>query len=231
MPSSPELAATVTALPLAELGSVAVPSAAEPSRVAVFEIATSASVPAELLDRARSAAHAEGYAAGWATGMHAAASRAAAEAERVRAENDRALAEHRARLARSIQALDDAAAALERRAVPAIAEIESLILSSAFAIAEAVVGDVVADAERRAPATLARALDLAPAGEPVTVRLSADDHALLADVPVPAGREITLVADPQLECGDAVATSGATEIDARIRSGIARVAAALGVAS
>lgn len=203
------------------------PSSPEP--ITLFEVATAASVPAELLDRARSAAHAEGYAAGWATGMHAAATRTAAEAERVRADNDRALAEHRARLARSIQALDDAAAALERRAAPAIAEIESLILSSALAIAEALVGDVVADDTRRAPAALSRALDLAPAGEPVTVRLSPGDHALLDGAPTPPGREITLVADPALHPGDAIAVSGATEIDARLRAGIARVASALGV--
>lgn len=204
------------------------PSSPEPIRL--FEVGTSASVPAELLDRARSAAHAEGYAAGWATGMHAAASRASAEAERVRAENDRAIAEHRARLARSIQALDDAAAALERRAVPAIAEIESLILSSAFAIAEAMVGNVVADAEVRAPAALSRVLALAPAGEPVTVRLSPADHALLAaDAPATGARDVVLVADPELRDGDAVATCGVTEIDARISGGLARVATALGI--
>ena len=43
-----------------------------------------------------------------------------------------------------------------------------------------------------------------------------------------ATRSVTLIADPSLQPGDAIARCGATEIDARIVAGIARVREVLG---
>jgi flagellar assembly protein FliH len=63
----------------------------------------------------------------------------------------------------------------------------------------------------------------------LTVRLHPDDHAVVADHAIVRNdaRQITLVPDATLAPGDAVATSGATEIDARIRAGLHRIKDAL----
>lgn len=207
-----------------ELRAAPAPPAAGGLRL--FEVASSAAVPDDLLAAARAAARSEGYSAGWAAGRRAAAERAAEEAEQRRAEHEELLAEARSQLRRAVAGLDTAAAALEQRALPTTAELESLLLESAFALAEALVGAALRDDATRAPAALARVMALAPSGEAITVRLHPGDHALLtadADLLDSVGRAVTLLADPALAPGDAVATAGATEIDARIRAGVARV--------
>ena len=79
---------------------------------------------------------------------------------------------------------------------------------------------------------LAHALSLVPEREDVQIRLHPADHAaLVADAAVAtqaATRSVTLIADASLQPGDAVARCGATEIDARITAGIARVAGGAG---
>jgi flagellar biosynthesis/type III secretory pathway protein FliH len=59
------------------------------------------------------------------------------------------------------------------------------------------------------------------------VRLHPDDHAALAGHALDDARPITLVADTGLAPGDAVATSGATQIDGRIHAGLERIKDAL----
>ena len=64
---------------------------------------------------------------------------------------------------------------------------------------------------------------------PVTVRLSPTDLAVLGtsgtrDID---GRAVTLVADPALHRGDAIAECDATTVDARIAEGLDRVRQAL----
>jgi flagellar assembly protein FliH len=217
MPSWPD---AVSSWQPEELTASRPPSAVPP----VFEVgAASAGLPEDLVAAARAAARAEGWSVGWADGMRAAADRAAAEAGRRRIADERQRAEARAGLERALAAVDSAAADLEQRALPGAAELEKLLLDAAFTIAEALVGHALRDDATRAPAALARVLALAPAGEPVTVRLSPADHALLTAADHLSGREVSLVADPTLEPGDAIATSGATEIDARIRAGVQRV--------
>jgi flagellar assembly protein FliH len=196
----------------------------------LFEVAGSAAVPDDLLAEARAAAHAAGYTAGWASGIRAAQAEAAVEALRCRVEADQLLAEQRAEVQRCIAGLDAAAASLEQQSLPTVQQLETLLLESAFAVAEALVGHALRDDAVRAPAALARVLALAPAGEPLTVRVSPADHAVLTASGEPdpvSSRPITLVADPALAAGDAVATTGATEIDARLRAGLARVREAL----
>jgi flagellar assembly protein FliH len=196
----------------------------------IFEVGTSAGVPESLLAPARDAAHAAGYAAGWAHGMQMAEQRAAAAATQAHAELQQVVSEQRAGVARGLSALHAAADALEQLAVPGAEQLEALILGAAFGIAEALVGHALRDDATRAPAALARILALAPHGEPVTVRLHPADHAIVANHSSLDGdaRQLSFVADPQLQLGDAVATSGATEIDARISSGLARIRDALG---
>jgi flagellar assembly protein FliH len=237
MPSSPEAVPAEWELtelrPGARMRPVPPPafSAANEVRAALlpgFEVASSA-VPDDLLAEARKAAQAAGYAAGWASGIQAARVVAEAEAHAARVETERAAAERRMRLQQAFTALDHAAAALELRAVPHAEVLEDLVVTSALSIAEALVGHALDDTPVRARDALMRVLSLSPAGEPVQVRMSPADYATLhgseADslVPQAIARSVELIEDATLQPGDAVATCGATEIDGRIGSGIARI--------
>ncbi|MGH8962272.1 MAG: FliH/SctL family protein [Jatrophihabitantaceae bacterium] len=186
----------------------------------------SAGVPAELLAPARAAAQAAGYAAGWASGIRAARLVADAESHVASAHSARVATERNEQVRQALTAMQQAADVLESRAVPAAEQIEELIVSSALAIAEALVGRVQRDDAERGHAALTRALALAPANEAVVVALSPADYAALdAQSVVPQGisRSVSLVEDASLAPGDAVATSGTTSIDARLSTGLARV--------
>src|SRR2546423_553152 len=77
-----------------------------------------------------------------------------------------------------------------------------------------------------------RAVALAPAGRPVTVRLSPADRATLdldeSTVDID-GRAVTILADAGLRPGDAVAECDATTIDARLDTALARAKEVLGL--
>ncbi|MDT4943600.1 MAG: flagellar assembly protein FliH [Pseudonocardiales bacterium] len=233
MPSSPEAATWQLrelrgSVPPAPSVATFAPAGPTITRPPVFEVSSTSGVPDDLLTEARLAAQAAGYAAGWASGIRAARVVADAEAHAARAETECVAVERRERLRQAFTALDDATRALEHRAVPAADELEELIITSALTIAEQLVGHSLRNDPDRAPAALARALSLAPAGEALTVRISAADYAVLsaggADAPV-AGTEraIELVADETLRPGDAVVSTGATVVDARVSAGLARV--------
>ena len=234
MPSSPE--AVVWQLEELRPGAVASvrPAAASgtTSRAAVFELSTNAGIPAELLISARESARSVGYAAGWANGIQAARVIADAEAETARLEREQVSRERAARLRQAVTAIDEAARALETRSLPTAEQFEDLIITSALAIAEQLVGHVLRDDQARSRGALANVLALAPTGDDVEVRLHPSDHAALVagdDVAsLNQHRAITLVADPTLRPGDAVARCGATEIDARIAVGLARIREVLG---
>jgi flagellar assembly protein FliH len=195
----------------------------------VFELGPAGGVPEELLAPARAAAQAAGYAAGWAHGARAARLVSDAEAHVAAANRERAEERRSADVRRAIAGLDSAATALEQRSVPSAHEIEDLIVSSALSIAEALIGVSLEDDAVRGRAALKRALALAPVGEDVTVALSPDDFAVVdgnaADTDLT--RKITLVEDASLAPGDATATCGATVIDARLSTGLARVRSVL----
>jgi flagellar assembly protein FliH len=240
MPLSPEvIAPSASLMQLAELGNTelsvtevrsAVSANSRTAALApLFEIAQSSGIPEGVLAPARDAAQAAGYTAGWASGARAARAVADTAAGASRTESERLSALLRDRLHATFAAIDKAADALEQRAVPAAEQLEDVIVSAALAIAEQLVGHSLRNDPDRAPATLARVLALVPANEDVAIRLSAEDHAILtADDPdslEPSGavRSIRLVQDASLQPGDAIATSGATVIDARISVGLARV--------
>ena len=238
MPSSPEILSWQLeelhpgTMPPALARSVVAAAEARGGRAAVFELSTSAGIPAELLIGARDAARSVGYAAGWSSGIQEARRSAEAEAEAARAERQQADSAHAARLRQAMGAIDRAAAALETRLLPTAEEFEELILSAALAIAEELVGHVLRDDEARSRGVLAHALSLVPEREDVQIRLHPADHAVLvadaAEAVQAATRSVTLIADPSLQPGDAIARCGATEIDARILAGIARVREVLG---
>jgi flagellar assembly protein FliH len=183
----------------------------------LFEVTRPAETPDEVLAPARAAAEARGYAAGWAKGLQA--SRAVAHAEHeaaLRTTETRAAA-----LLQALTAVGSAAHRLEDRTAPALEQVEGLVLTLAFDLAEAIVGARLRDDEKRGIDALNRALAAAPNGEPVRLHLHPADVQALRSADLPPGVE--LVADPTQTPGDAVANCGATEIDARITTAVERV--------
>jgi flagellar assembly protein FliH len=223
-PEAPAVAASFVATPLPA------PPGAVRAAAPLFEVASGAGIPEDVLAPARDAAMAAGYAAGWASGTQAARRISEAELRNLRARAEQEIAERRVQVGRALEAVRAAADAFEQRAVPAAEHIEDLIVASAFTIAEAVVTDSLRDDATRGAAALTRALALAPAGARAVVALNPDDYALLAGASLEqsGGREIELVADPSLAPGEARATCGSTTIDARIAAGLARAREVLG---
>ncbi len=202
-------------------------------RRASFSVDLRRAVPAPARPGdADESARAAGYARGWAQGQRDAAP---AEAEARAGEPARAQAADAARQAalhRALRAVDTAASALHDELSPAVARLEELLLDAAYQVAQALLGRELSTTEPGRDA-LARALALAPPDGPVTVRLSPADHAALAGPDGStvehqvAGRIVTLVADPSLRPGDALAQCGNATIDARLAEALARVRAVL----
>jgi flagellar assembly protein FliH len=184
----------------------------------------------DLIDEVREAARAEGYAAGWGEGRRIAAAESRTRAAAVAAEIG---AGERARQARHVSALDalaEAATALERQALPVLDEFSDSILTAALVLAEAVLGRELALAGDGGAVALRRALDLAPRNRPVTVRLHPEDLVTLSlagsTVEID-GRTVTLVPDVSVGPGGAVAECDATEVDARLGAALDRAGKAL----
>jgi flagellar assembly protein FliH len=179
-------------------------------------------------EAARTAAHAQGYAAGWAHGQY----QARVEAERVAAGGRQEAAELTTRVDRALVGLVAAAAGLERRMAPVAADLEDRVLAVAVELAGALLGRELAVATEPGLDALRRALLLTPANRPVTVRLNPADLADLCAGGSPdryeiAGRVVTLLPDAGLARGDAVADCDATTVDARLGAAMDRLRAAV----
>jgi len=187
-------------------------------------------VPADLLAEVRAQAEAVGYAAGWAQGRREVAKAGAAKAERGIKAAAEVRAAQAARAVGALSAIALAAESLERQMIPVVHEFEQTIVDTALQIASAVLGREVAMATEPGREALARALALAPVGRPVTVRLNPVDRLTIGTTElVTEGRTVTLVDDPALKPGDAVAHCDATTIDARLEPAIERVREVLGL--
>ena len=181
-------------------------------------------LPPELVERWRAEAEATGYAAGWAQGVREAREAAAHDAAEAAREAAERAEQHRQRVERALHAIGRAAEALEARAVPAAHDIEEQIVATAFAIAQAVLTRELRTATEPGREALARALALAPSTSPVTVRLNPADRLTIGQTElVMDGRTVTLVDDPGLQPGDAVALCDATTVDARLSPALDRV--------
>lgn len=165
-----------------------------------------------------------GHAAGYAAGLRKADTEAGLRRAEFEAERAAALEQDRRRTERAVAVLEAAARALHARTAPVLAAAEAELASAAVAIAEAVVGHELADAETGAKAALARALSGVDAAAVIAVRLHPADLALLEGAST-AG--VVLAADPTLAPGDAVADYPDGELDARISTALARATAAL----
>lgn len=234
MPSSPDLdTAPVHAWQPDELGTL-VPAPPPPRRVedtlaerlALFELNTAAGIPAAVLAPARKAAEAAGYAAGWAVGTREAQRDAERDRQVWLAQAGAEADAGRARIASAVAALTRAAQTAAASAVPALTEIDDLVVEAAFEIAEALVHSSLRDDPNRGRLAVSRALAMIPQGSAVTVSVHPADHAVLAAGDLGPG--VTLVADASLSPGDAVAVCDVTVVDARISAGLDRVRALLG---
>ena len=185
-------------------------------------------VYAAELARLRQQAHAEGYAAGHAEGLRAAAEvvdgmerAAAARLAEAQARWDR-------RLASATAALGAAAGALENAAVPVADDIRDSLVAAAVTLVEDLLGRELALADSPALDAARRALTLCPADGPVVLRLHPDD---LAELPAGALGElpdsVRVVADPTIERAGAVAEAGPRRIDAQLGAALERVQAVL----
>jgi flagellar assembly protein FliH len=190
-------------------------------------------LPNEIADRLRSEAQATGYAAGWAQGRREAELAAQATREEVAAQVRQEVDVQALRAERALVAISLAVADLEHRMVPVATELEDLAVGMAFALAEAVIGRELEASAQPGRDAVARALALVPASRPVTVHLHPADHeTVTGGQPGPVeidGRTVTLLADPSLQPGDAVAECDATTIDARIEPALARVREVMGL--
>lgn len=185
-------------------------------------------VYAEELARLRAHAHAEGYAAGHAEGMTAAAA-VVAEAERAAAER---LLEVQARWERRIAsataALGAAATRFDEAATPVAEEIRETILGTVLTLVEDLLGRELELADSPVLDAIRRALTLCPPDAPAVVRVHPDD---LAEVPAEAltalPATVRVVGDASIERTGAVADTGSRRIDAQLQAALERVQAVL----
>jgi flagellar assembly protein FliH len=177
----------------------------------------------------------EGFTRGHAAGYSAGLRKAEAEARALRAQLE---TQHTAareggqrRLASAVVLLDAAAAALRARTTPVLAEADAELAAAAVALAEAVIGRELSDAPTGAKAALERALSAPDSDAVVAVRLHPADIALLEAELLKTERstaaQVAFVPDSSLARGDAVAEYPDGELDARIRTAVARARAAL----
>lgn len=185
------------------------------------------SVLGPLAERTRAAARAEGYAAGWAEGRRVAAATAQRETAERRAElddmraaaaarQDLVLAALRAALDRAELELQDRQAALGVAAVDLALELVETFLGRELELSR----EPGLDAVRRAVAAVETDVR-------IVVRLHPDDLATLHPGAAVDPR-VTLVADPSLVRGDAVAETEDRVVDATVASALARVRAVVG---
>jgi flagellar assembly protein FliH len=185
-------------------------------------------VYAEELERLRRHAHGEGYAAGHAEGMTAAAG-VVAEAERVAAER---LAEVQARwerrVASAVAALGAAATRFDEAATPVAEDIRETILGTVLTLVEDLLGRELALADSPVLDAVRRALTLCPADTPTVVRVHPDDLGEIpADVLAGLPETVRVVPDPAVERTGAVAETGPRRIDAQLTAALERVQAVL----
>src|SRR3954447_1070310 len=185
-------------------------------------------VYAEELARLRQQAHAEGYAAGHAEGLTAAASVVAEVEAAAAARLTEVQARWERRLVSATAALGAAVARLHERAVPVAEEVRDSVLDAVVPLVEDLLGRELALSDSPGLDAVRRALTLCPVDAPVVVRLHPDD---LGEIPAEAvaalPATVTLVGDAGVERAGAVAETGPRRIDAQLGAALGRVQEAL----
>jgi flagellar assembly protein FliH len=185
-------------------------------------------VYAEELARLREHARAEGFAAGHAQGMTAAAD-VVAEAERAATERFADVqARWERRVASATAALGAAATRLDEATLPVADDVRETILGMVLTLVEDLLGRELAMADSPVLDAVRRALALVPADSPAVVRIHPDD---LSEIPAEElaalPDTIRVVGDPAVERAGAVAETGPRRIDAQLMAALERVQAVL----
>jgi flagellar assembly protein FliH len=181
-------------------------------------------VYAEQLDQLRELARREGWAAGHAEGVTAAADVVAAAERAAEVRLAEAQARWERRLATATAALGAAATQLEATAAPVAEDLRESVLDAVLTLVGDMLGRELLMATAPGLDALRRALTLCPSDVPVVVRLHPDD---LAEVPrdelhaLPAS--ISVVGDADVERAGAIAIAGTTRVDAQLTAALARV--------
>ncbi|WP_211191690.1 FliH/SctL family protein [Actinoplanes sp. TBRC 11911] len=183
------------------------------------------------VERAKQQARTAGYAEGWAQGQREAAAVADEATDRARAAEHAHEQRRAAALAQAVNALGRAITTLENQLMPTFAELQEVLLTHAFELAEAIVGRTLDDPERRGADAIRRAMSAVPESGDIIVTLHPDDHRTLVGQGETdfdyEGRRVSLRSDPSLRPGDAIAESGAATIDATVAAAVARAREAL----
>jgi flagellar assembly protein FliH len=175
----------------------------------------------QRVDRAVAEGRAAGYEAGLAAGL---AEGRAAAAEQAAVER----AATRTRVQRLLESTEAALVDGERRQQAALDALADRAAELAFAIAEAVVGRELTTAIDPGRDAVARALAVVePGDDEIVVHLNPADVEALATDSLPGGRRVVVEADEAIAPGDCVARVGASTIDARMATALARVRAVL----
>ena len=234
-PPAPRVAAPVVAEPTAEvaapIGSDGEPYTGPERRAGERRLRSATrlgDVYAEQLEQLRELARREGWAAGHAEGVTAAADVVAAAERAAEARLAEVQARWERRLASATAALGSAAGQLEAAAAPVAQELRESVLDAVMTLVGDMLGRELLMATAPGLDALRRALTLCPSDVPVVVRLHPDD---LAEVPrdelhaLPAS--VSVVGDPEVERAGAIATAGTTRVDAQLTAALARVRAVL----
>ena len=178
------------------------------------------------LKHAAEVGKAQGHAAGYAAGLHA----ADAETARLRAELknrfDAETAALRARADHALQLLNAAEQSLAQLTVPTVFELQDSLAAAALELAEALLGRELTNGEASARAALERALCGIDAREVHTVRMHPADLEIL-DSETLNNAAVVFTPDPGLQRGDAVTEFPDGFLDARLASALARAKSAL----
>ncbi|HXD62170.1 MAG TPA: FliH/SctL family protein [Lacisediminihabitans sp.] len=175
-------------------------------------------------------ARTQGHAAGYASGLRAAAREAEARVVELNAETAAMLNERNAQLDSALSALEAAARQLHERAIPTIEHAQDVLVSSAIELAEAILGYELADGPRSARAALARVLDHTDPKLLLNVRMNPADVAELDGArsdSAPTASGVEIIADASVARGDALGDFADGYLDARIRTALDRARAAL----
>jgi flagellar assembly protein FliH len=189
-------------------------------------------VDAAAVERVKQQARTAGYAEGWAQGQREAAVAADVATGRARTAELAHDQRRTAALARAVNALGRAVTELENQLMPTFTELQGVLLTHAFELAEAIVGRSLDDPQRRGADALRRAMGAAQEPGNVTVSLHPSDYESLVGAAGESdfeheGRRVSLRPDPTLQPGDAIAETGAATVDATIAAAVARAREAL----
>ncbi|MBG6213592.1 MAG: hypothetical protein LH475_07645 [Cryobacterium sp.] len=179
--------------------------------------------------RADEMARAQGHAAGYTRGLHAAADEVARRSAEMEAEHAESRQLGDARIDRGVRLLRAAAQALDERSMPLLREAEDTLVHTALDLAEAVLGSELSRTEPSARRALERAqgrADDLDRSEIHTIRMHPDDLAVLGTA-ISSLTEVKFVADALIHRGDALTEFSDGFLDASISTAFARAKAAL----